>query len=276
MELVCYGEVLWDIFEDEYKLGGAPFNVAAIAGLLGLDSAIITAVGNDELGKKLLSTIGNKKVKIVSQTNEHPTGTVNVKLDSEKNPLFDIKKNVAYDYIEYNDEVKQACSNAKFFCFGSLAQRNNVSRETLKKILENFAGIKIYDFNFRQTIDNWKEIFRESIEYADILKINEEELQIIKELYPQESLESLMKEHNLKYVFVTLGEKGAMLYSGNEVLHADAPKVEVVDTTGCGDAFTAGIAYSLANGFDNKKMLEYSVNLAAKIASVKGAIPESV
>jgi fructokinase len=279
-DLVCFGELLWDIYEDgEEKMGGAPFNVAAIASLKGVKTAMITAVGSDERGRSIRAA-ASKKVHLLCQTNEHRTGTVTVIRDEGGTPTFLIEENVAYDYITFNDTIKNVCSGAKFLCFGTLVQRNNVSRETLKKILKITHAVKIYDFNYRDGIDRWQSLCKESIKQTDILKVNEEELSLLKALYGNDRsdevfVNTLIRQHGLQYVFVTRGGNGASLFSEKKVLHKNALKTEVVDTTGCGDAFTAGIVYSLVNNFDGEKTLECAVRLAAKIAAVKGAVPDN-
>ena len=279
-DLVCFGELLWDIYEDgEEKMGGAPFNVAAIASLKSVKTAMITAVGTDERGRSIYAA-ASKKVNLLCQTNEHKTGTATVIRDEGRIPTFLIEENAAYDYITFNDTIKNVCIGTKFLCFGTLAQRNTISRETLKKILKITNAVKIYDFNYRDGINRWQSLWKESIEQTDILKVNEGELSLLKTLYgidgPDEVfVNTLMRQHGLQYVFVTRGGNGASLFSKKKVLHRGALKTEVVDTTGCGDAFTAGIVYSLVNNFDGEKTLECAVSLAAKIAAVKGAVPDN-
>ncbi|MGC1121230.1 MAG: carbohydrate kinase [Candidatus Methanofastidiosia archaeon] len=276
-DLVCFGELLWDIYEDgEEKIGGAPFNVAALASLTGIRTLMITAVGNDEQGKRIQAA-ASKKIPLLCQTNEHETGTVQVTRDKNKNPAFLIADDVAYDYITYDTAMAHVCSAAKFFCFGTLAQRHSVSRTTLKTILKSTNAVKIYDFNYREEIKNWESLFAESVEITDILKVNEQELGLIKTSYKSEESDErvvtrLMQHNNLQYVFVTRGEKGASLYSETAVLHRAAAEVEVVDTTGCGDAFTAGVVHSLVNKVDEERMLDYAVELAGKVAGRRGAV----
>jgi fructokinase len=282
IDLVCFGELLWDIYEDEEKeeekIGGAPFNVAALASLKGIRTLMITAVGNDDKGERLRAA-ASKKVRLHCQTNEHETGTVKVTLNEEGIPSFSIADKVAYDYITFNDTMARVCSAASLFCFGTLAQRHSTSRETLKRILGKTKAVKIYDFNYREGIGDWESIFAESVKVADILKVNEQELRRLKPLYESEEpddifVKRLMQCHNLRYVFVTEGEKGASLYSNATVLHRPASKCHVVDTTGCGDAFTAGIVYSLIKKLDECRMLNYAIELAGRVAEVKGAVPE--
>ena len=278
-DLLCFGELLWDIYEDgEEKMGGAPFNVAAIASLKGITTTMITAVGIDEPGRRIRAA-ASKKVNLICQVNQHKTGTVTVIRDEEKNPTFVIEEDAAYDYITFDDAVQSVCTGAKFFCFGTLAQRSSVTRKTLRKILKVTHAAKIYDVNYRDGIKEWQSIFRESIEQTDILKVNEAELRMLKPLYNSDESDepfarALIQHHGLQYVFVTRGDRGASLYSERTILHRDAPTVAVVDTTGCGDAFTAGIVYALARNFDDQRILECAIELAAKIATVKGAVPD--
>lgn len=277
--LVCFGELLWDIYEDgEENIGGAPFNVAALASLTGVQTLMITAVGTDERGKKIQAA-ASKKVPLICQVNEHKTGTVKVTRDQHKNPAFLIAEDAAFDYIAVDSAMTHVCSSAKFFCFGTLAQRHVVSRNTLRNLLKSTKAVKIYDFNYREGIESWESLFAESVEMADILKINEQELELIKILYKSNESDDmavtrLMQHHNLQYVFVTRGEEGASLYSETAVLHRAASEIHVVDTTGCGDAFTAGIVCSLLKRFDEERMLDYAVELAGKVAGIKGAVPE--
>jgi fructokinase len=278
-DLVCFGELLWDIYEDgEEKIGGAPFNVAALASLIGIRTLMITAVGNDERGKRIQAA-ASKKVPLLCQTNNYETGTVTVTRDKNRNPAFLIAEDVAYDHITFESTMARTCSTAKFFCFGTLAQRHSDSRTTLRSILKSTHAVKIYDFNYREGIENWESLFTESTEMTDILKVNEQELGLIKRLYKSEESDErvvtrLMQHHNLQYVFVTRGEKGASLYSETAVLHRAASEVQVVDTTGCGDAFAAGVVYSLVKQVDEERMLDYAVELAGKVAGMKGAVPE--
>ncbi|MBU7037428.1 MAG: hypothetical protein HXS52_05825 [Theionarchaea archaeon] len=278
-DLVCFGELLWDIYEDgEEKIGGAPFNAAALASLTGIRTFMITAVGSDEQGKRLQAA-ASEKVPLLCQINEHKTGTVTVTRDKNKNPAFLIANDVAFDYITFDQGMARICSATKFFCFGTLAQRHSVSRNTLRTLLRSTDAVKIYDFNYREGISSWESLFTESVEMADILKINEQELGLIKMLYKSEESDDmvitrLMQHHNLQYVFVTRGSEGASLYSETTVLHRAASEIDVVDTTGCGDAFTAGIVHSLIKKVDEERMLDYAVELAGKVAGVKGAIPE--
>ncbi len=276
-DLVCFGELLWDIYEDgEKKMGGAPFNVAAIASMKGIKAAMITAIGTDEEGEEIRIE-ASKRVNLLCQTNEHKTGTVKVILE-KGNPAFVIEKDVAYDYIRFNDEIERICSDARYFCFGTLAQRCNVSRKTLRKILEVTRAVRIYDFNYRDGIDEWRSIFKESIEQTDILKISEAELKLLTSLYSGSDdtlVNTLIRQYGLQYIFVTKGGSGASLYSKKRVLHRAALETDVTDTTGCGDAFIAGIVYALARNFDDERILECALKLAAKIAAVKGAVPEN-
>lgn len=276
-DLVCFGELLWDVFGKEKKAGGAPFNAAAIGTRLGMKTAMITAVGKDKPGDELVKQ-AKDDTELILQRNARPTGTVAVKLDSKKHPSFDIKTDVAYDYIKPTKQMAKALADAHFFCFGTLSQRSKVSRETLRQILHGFEGVTVYDFNHRKGIRNWEQTFRECIRYTDVLKLNDSELKMLKKAYgthkdDEEFVLALMIENNLTHVFVTLGEEGAALYTGGELIYVDAPEADVVDTTGCGDAFTAAAVYGLSRSFDKHKLLSFAVEKAAKVSEVKGAVP---
>jgi len=309
-DLVCFGELLWDVYEDHRHPGGAPFNVAAIAGLLQLKSVMITAVGDDQIGRELLEAIRESKLVMLAQVNSKPTGTARVFLDSNREPGFIIAADRAYDHIEFDQVLAGAGSRARYLCFGTLAQRNPHSRSTLLRILQSTAATRIYDFNYREGIEDWEGIFFNSLPHTDILKLNLAELARVKEACvrmrveaylaeadegPADDLENdwarsgrlysmslpdemllkyLLKEYDLRYIIVTRGAQGASLYSTQGKIEIEALPVEVVDTTGCGDAFTAGIIYGMARRFSTHAMLKSAINLASQIAATRGAVPD--
>ncbi|NQU78805.1 carbohydrate kinase [Candidatus Woesearchaeota archaeon] len=270
--VLCFGELLWDVFGENEKMGGAPYNVAAISSLLGMNSSLITALGKDGSGEALL-TLASEKVKMIVQRNSYPTGRVDVTL-LNGNPEFRIMEDTAYDYIDLSDAAVQSCKKADYFCFGSLAQRKRVSRETLYSLLKLAKGVKVYDMNYRESIRDWKMIFSESVSAADVLKLNADEFAMLQELQGVEDGSELLKKHNLKYVFITKGDKGAEMFSHKGRYMCFSPRVDAVDTTGCGDAFTAAVVHAMSLGYDEQKMLDYACGVATQIAKVKGAVPE--
>lgn len=281
-ELVCFGEVLWDCYENECHIGGAPFNVAAIAKAIDIDSVMITAVGKTKPGQELLHEINRIGVQTVCQVNNKPTGKVKVKLNRRRNPTFEIAKDSAYDYIQFDDELGEIVLRAKVFCFGTLAQRKKTSRETLRKLIQDTSATIVYDVNLRPCIKDWEKIFEESAKDADVIKVSDCELEQIRKFYKKSKeerdlLQFLIEKFHLNAIFITRGEKGGSLFtSDGHFVHARMPRVKVVDTTGCGDAFTAAIVSGILNDFSDKNMLEYAVRLASKVATFKGAVPEKL
>ena len=175
--IVGLGEALWDCLPEGRKLGGAPANFAYHTGQFGHDSLAISAVGNDALGKETLDEFDKKSVKYLMPEVDYQTGTVQVELDSEGIPTYDIKEGVAWDNIPFTPEIEEAAKNCRAVCFGSLAQRSSVSRQTIQKFLETTPKdcLKIFDINLRQNFYT-KEVITTSLQHANILKINDEEL----------------------------------------------------------------------------------------------------
>ncbi|MBW2967694.1 hypothetical protein KY362_04355 [Candidatus Woesearchaeota archaeon] len=299
-ELLCFGPLLWDIFGNEKKLGGAPFNAGAVAALLGVDTVVVTAVGDDALGEDILETAGKTKAAVIAQKNDKPTGTVQVTLDDEKKPRFDILKDVAYDYIEYDEVMEEEAKQAKYLMWEPLSVRGKISRSTLKKIWETTSALKIFDWNYREGIDDIEEICREGVEAADILKMNDEEAELLKKILPVPMEDPEVKQlatvfrmdedaarnelymrklaamHGLKYIIVTAGAKGAALFTVETGVYAPAIKVPVVDTTGCGDSVTAAVVQGLLKGMDEEHIIVNAVEVASKVAQNKGAVPEKL
>jgi fructokinase len=182
--IVGLGEALWDCLPEGRKLGGAPANFAYHTGQFGHDSLAISAVGNDALGKETLDEFDKKGVNYLMPEVDYQTGTVQVELDSEGIPTYDIKEGVAWDNIPFTPEIEEAAKNCRAVCFGSLAQRSSVSRQTIQKFLEATPKdcLKIFDINLRQNFYT-KEIITNSLQHANILKINDEELVLIGRLF---------------------------------------------------------------------------------------------
>ena len=219
-DLICFGEIIYDNYKDKKVLAGAPLNVASFCAALGLKTGLISAV-ND---RKIIDTIEKRGIKSYVQVNKYPSGEAFVKLNKDKIPGFVIKKNTAFDHIKH---VK--IPDTGFFYFGTLAQRNKESRNSLYKMLEESKAVKVCDLNLREGYS--AKILKKSVQHADIIKANEEELKKIEKYITDE------------LVFVTEGSKGAYIYGTD--IYAKSPKVKVVDTTGCGDAFTAGMIYGI-------------------------------
>jgi fructokinase len=273
------GEVLWDQLPQGDVLGGAPANVAYHAGQLGAESYIISAVGKDDLGNEIISRLSAKNINLLISRVAYPTGTVKVTLDDKGVPDFVIIKDVAWDYIELTNECINLAGQLDAICFGSLAQRNDVSHHAIVKFInlvpEN--ALKIFDINLRQNFYD-KQLINESLKISNILKINDDELLIVSKLFEWEGDEEylcrkLLDRYNLKLVAYTCGTKGSYLISKDEKSFLKTPAVKVKDTIGAGDSFTAALIVSLLNGYALCKCHALAVDISAFVCENEGAMP---
>lgn len=279
--IVGLGEALWDCLPEGRKLGGAPANFAYHANQFGHDSVAISAVGNDALGKETLDEFDKKGVKYLMPKVDYPTGTVLVELDSEGIPTYDIKEGVAWDNIPFTTEIEAAAKNCRAVCFGSLAQRSSVSRETIQKFLETTPKdcLKIFDINLRQNFYT-KEIIISSLQHANILKINDEELVLIGRLfgYPGLDIENkcwlLLGKYNLDMLVLTCGVNGSYVFAPNLKSFQETPKVEVADTVGAGDSFTGAFASAILAGMPITDAHKLAVDVSAYVCTQNGAMPK--
>lgn len=274
------GEVLWDQLPQGDVLGGAPANVAYHAGQLGAESYIISAVGKDKPGDELISRLKEKGINLLISRTGNPTGTVKVTFDDKGVPDFVITRDVAWDYIELNPESTALASQLDAVCFGSLAQRNNVSHFAITKFLslvpEN--ALKIFDINLRQNFYN-KQLINESFLISNVLKINEEELLIIAKFYGWKGNEEylcrkLLDNYELKLLAYTCGARGSYLYNQDDSSFIKSPVVKVKDTVGAGDSFTAALMVSFLNGHTLSECHSLAVDISAFLCENEGAMPE--
>ena len=282
MKFTVFGEILWDVFGREKKIGGAPFNFAAHAVKMGAEVCFISAVGDDELGNEALKEcaslgIGTGNIQIPDK----PTGCAVVTLDNGT-PRYDLVRGAAYDNILWPTENGSAAGNgdplaADVFYFGTLAQRDPVSRESLKKILERNSFKEIFfDINIRQDYYS-DEIINDSLKRATILKISREEIGVLKIAgSPEEICPAVMEKYpNLKFIIVTLDSDGSFVYTGDgHVIRSPKPKCNVVSTVGAGDSFSAGFMVSLMNGHSVEKCLETATAISTFVCEHQEAIPE--
>ena len=239
--IVGMGEALWDVLPEGKKIGGAPANFAYHVSQFGFDSRVVSAVGKDELGDEILYVFNEKKLKTQIEQVDYPTGTVQVTLDNEGVPCYEIKEGVAWDNIPFTDELKRLALSTRAVCFGSLAQRNEVSRATINRFLDTMPDIdgqlKIFDINLRQDFYT-KEVLRESFRRCNILKINDEELVTISRMfgYPGIDLQDkcwiLLAKYNLKMLILTCGINGSYVFTPGVVSFQETPRVPVADTVG--------------------------------------------
>lgn len=282
LNIIGIGEVLWDLFPQGKQLGGAPCNFVYHANKLGANALVVSAVGNDENGQEILELLDKKNIsEELIQVNEHPTGTVEVKLNDQGVPEYVIHENVAWDFIRFDSAIEQKLSATDIICFGSLAQRNNVSGETIASML-NSAGpntLFVFDINLRQQYYS-KETIENSLQLCHILKLNGEELQTISTMLgltgdsEENRLIELMERYNLQLLALTNGIKGSLLMTPSEKSFLPTPKIQVRDTVGAGDSFTAAMVVGFAKGELLNKLHQKAVDISAFVCTQDGAMPE--
>ena len=280
--VVGMGEALWDILPEGKKIGGAPANFAYHVSQFGLDSCVVSAVGNDALGKEIIDNLTSKGVNHHINEVPYPTGTVQVEIDQAGIPQYDIKENVAWDNIPYTASLKELAENTRAFCFGSLAQRNVVSRETIYSYLDAMPQtdetLVVFDVNLRQGFYS-KEILCSSMQRCNILKINDEELVTVSRMfgYPGIDLQDkcwiLLGKYNLKMLILTCGINGRYVFTPGRVSYQPTPKVEVADTVGAGDSFTAAFIASILRGKSVAEAHQVAVATSAFVCTKNGAMP---
>lgn len=279
--IVGLGEALWDMLPDGKKLGGAPANFAYHAGQFGLNTIAISALGEDKLAEETIEAIEKNGLKYLMPRVPYPTGTVQVILDGEGIPTYDIKENVAWDNIPFTDEMKQIAANCRAVCFGSLAQRNVVSRTTIQKFLDATPAdcMKIFDINLRQDFYT-KEVIEDSFKLCNVLKINDEELVIVSRMFELKGLDQaekckeLVAKYNLDILVLTCGTNGSYVFTPTEMSFQETPKVEVADTVGAGDSFTGSFCAAILNGLSVKEAHNKAVHVSAFVCTQNGAMPK--
>ncbi|MBD5311489.1 MAG: carbohydrate kinase [Muribaculaceae bacterium] len=281
--VVGMGEALWDVLPEGKKIGGAPANFAYHVSQFGLDSCAVSAIGDDELGKELLDNFNKVGLNYNIATVPYATGTVLVELDPAGIPQYNIKENVAWDNIPFTPELEELAHNTTAVCFGSLAQRNIVSRETMMRFLDAMPKndpdqLRVFDINLRQGFYT-KEIITESMERCNVLKINDEELVTISRLfgYPGIDLQDkcwiLLGKYNLKMLILTCGVNGSYVFTPGSVSFVETPKVEVADTVGAGDSFTATFIAQILKGASVRDAHKAAVEASAFVCTQQGAMP---
>ena len=284
MLVVGLGEVLWDLFPEGKQLGGAPANFAYITNLLGDRGIIASRVGHDALGDEIQQRLGTLGLEssYLQLDSARPTGTVRVRVDQDGQARFEITDMVAWDFLEWTPAWESLAQQADAICFGSLAQRSPASRETIHKFLgaARPGTARIFDVNLRQAFYSAKAL-SESLKFADIAKLNAEELPRVVELLgiphhgEQPSAERLRFAYGLKLVCVTRGAQGSLLVSEFERHEHPGFRVQVADTVGAGDAFTAALVHHFLRGAGLAAMNEAANRIGAWVASCVGATPSS-
>ncbi len=278
--IVGIGEILFDLLPAGAQLGGAPANFAYHVCRLGGRGVAVSAIGKDKLGEEVKSILASKKLEAVLPEVDHPTGVVHVDLDGRGVPQYTIVEDVAWDNVPYTPEMKELASQAAAVCFGTLAQRNPVTRATVMSFIADMPSdsLKVYDINLRQHFYS-REIIEDSLRVSDILKINDEEIGVVSELLglgpsPAQACLSLISLYGLRLVILTKGADGSEVITPDARYRVKCPKVKIADTVGAGDSFTAAFVYSYLRGDSIEDCHRVANRISAFVCSRNGAMPE--
>ncbi len=278
--IVGLGEILWDVFPERKILGGAPANFAYHVSQLGLEGYALSAIGDDELGQEIIHSLEEKQLNHLIATVPYPTGTVQVTLDEKGIPKYEICENVAWDNIPFTSETENLAHHTKAVCFGSLAQRSRISRETINQFLDDVPdnALKIFDINLRQHFYSL-EVIEESLNRSNILKINDDEVLIMSKLLHWETKNELevctllLKNYHLNMLVLTKGTNGSYVITPDQTSFKPTPTVKVADTVGAGDSFTAGFVCGLLSGKSISDAHQLAVDVSAYVCTQHGAMP---
>ena len=280
---VGLGEILWDIYPDSRYLGGATTNAAIHAYRLGAHGVVASAAGLDEAGDEIvaeLKSIG-METSWIQRISTHSTGTVYVELNEKREPEFTCSKDVAFDHIEWCPALESLALKSDCVFFGTLAQRNKDSRQAVQKFLSSAEhAVRIFDVNLREWNEDISNIVEKTLKCTDILKFNEKEMSMMKRSFGKSRmgfllfLDWLMDAYNLKVIALSLGERGCIITNGKERVFSPGICIHTVDTTGCGDAFIAALAWKFLEGAELEEIAEFANVLGAFTGTRKGAAPE--
>jgi fructokinase len=277
------GEILWDILPGGKKLGGAPSNFAYHVSALGHKGVVVSRIGDDAYGKEIIYQL--KELNLITNyiqiDKNKPTGVVEVKMDNTGQPDYIIKDCAAWDFIDWSEKFNILLKTVDAVCFGTLAQRNIISRSTilifLKKINKN--AVKVFDINLRQGFYN-KQIIEESLKFANILKLNTGELGILSELFTinkkfneKDKCRFLINNYALDLICLTKGEEGSILIDKNSFFESAAYPYKITDRVGAGDAFTAVMIINYLAGYSIDLISIFANKLASWVTSKDGAMP---
>lgn len=279
---VGIGEILWDILPEGRKLGGAPANFAFHMSQFGYSSMLVSAVGNDSLGDGIIQRMEQTGTACMIMRTDYPTGTVRVELDGNGIPQYRIAENTAWDNIPLTAELIRTAAETKAVCFGSLAQRSPVSRRTINAFLDAVPDgkgtYKVFDINLRQHFYT-EEVLEESMRRCNVLKINEDELEILKGICglqgipAEKASRTLIERYSLDILVLTCGSSGSSVFTADCFSHMETPAVKVADTVGAGDSFTAAFTAALMDGCSISEAHRLAVDVSAYVCTQAGATP---
>ncbi|MDO4583131.1 MAG: carbohydrate kinase [Planctomycetia bacterium] len=286
--VIGLGEVLWDCFEEGRKPGGAPANVAFQANQLGLDGRIVSRIGDDALGEELLAFLQSQGLStdLIQHDSSHPTGTVTVDKSISTAPVYTIHRNVAWEFLEFTDSLQAMTEKIAAVCFGTLAQRSPTTRQTIHRFLDALppSCLRVYDVNLRQN-DYSREILKTSFQKADVVKMNDEEWLVVAELFEQKRdsmvpfCQWLSETFRIPRICITRGGDGCLMVESNpeegafHVIEVPGEKVEVADTIGSGDAFTAAWIDALLHQAPLKLQAMFANAVGTLVATRAGGMP---
>lgn len=280
--VVGIGEALWDMLPDGKKIGGAPANFAYHVAQCGLPSTVVSAIGDDKLGTEIMDNFEEKQLNYILEVVDYPTGTVQVTLDPNGMPIYEIKEGVAWDNIPQAERIMNLAERTRAVSFGSLGQRSIVSRTTILNFLDAIpkTGDRyiVFDINLRQNFYT-RETLIESMERCNVMKINDEELIIVSRMfgYPGIDLKDkcwlLLGKYSLRALVLTCGVNGSYVFTPGHVSFMPTPKVNVEDTVGAGDAFSAAFMASILQGCSVAEAHRNAVEVSAFVCTQPGAMP---
>lgn len=279
--VVGLGEVLWDVFPDGAHFGGAPANVAFHAAAMGAQAWIVSRVGADDLGRRAMKVMHDHGVgtDYIQRADHRPTGTVQVEVDGQGQPRYRIAEGVAWDELAWSDALPALASRADAVCFGTLAQRSGRTRETIDRFLEHTRRgcLRVLDVNLRGRFYDDQRI-RHSLGMANVLKLSDEEMPVVAAACgwggdEREVLHRLLDRYALRLVALTRGARGARLLAGDEACDVSADPVEVCDTVGAGDAFTAALVLGFLDGRRLEAIGRACCRVAGYVCTQAGAVP---
>lgn len=281
--VVGIGEALWDVFPDGKRIGGAPANFAYHVSQFGLNGVAISAIGNDKLGFEIIEEFNKNNFNYCLEQVQYPTGRVNVEIDDNGHPFYEIMNDVAWDYIPLTSEIKSIAKQTSAVCFGSLAQRSEITRSTINTFLDEMdleVGLyKIFDINLRQHFYN-KDIIDNSLNKCNVLKINDDELNSVCKMFNyggvdlKEKATIILNKYDLEIVILTCGANGSYIFTKDITSFVDTPRVDVKNTVGAGDSFTAAFISALLYNKDIIFAHNFAVEVSAYVCTKSGAMPK--